>query len=96
LYLTGVIEAAVNGGPDLFRQAFIDPEYMRQNPAKISQVNRLKTLLLDQLTVLETAMKLHDVLCPDSVRELHSQLEGKLAQCKRQWHDHFSKQNFGF
>jgi hypothetical protein len=96
MLLKGVIEAAVNGGPDLFRQAFIDPEYMRQNPTKISQVNRLKTLLLDQLTVLETAMKLHDVLCPDSVRELHSQLEGKLAQCKRQWHDHFSKQNFGF
>jgi hypothetical protein len=45
-----VIEAAVNGGPDLFRQAFIDPEYLRQNPSKVNQINRLKSLLLDQLS----------------------------------------------
>jgi hypothetical protein len=44
-----VIEAAVNGGPDLFRQAFIDPEYIHQNPGKYKQVVRLKNLLLDQL-----------------------------------------------
>jgi len=91
MLLQGVINAAVNGGSELYRQVFLIQEFINSNPNKKPQILKLKENFLEQLEALETGMKLHNKLITDKIRELHNSLEGLLLQCKKGLHEHFTK-----
>jgi len=47
--LNGVVDAPVNGGVSSYRQHFLSPEFMAQNPKQCDAVQRLRDAIDDQV-----------------------------------------------
>jgi hypothetical protein len=91
MLLKGVIDAAVNGGPALYKEVFLNPAFINENPSKKAQIVHLKDLFFDQIEACETGMKVHERLVNDDMRGLHLQLEGTLAGFKKSFNEHVAK-----
>lgn len=82
--LQGVIEAAVNGGPAVFVNAFL-----RQKPSDIEdQIDldlliRLRELIKQQFSILEAGLTLHSKLAPPEVMPLHARLVERLQNMRQ-------------
>ncbi|XP_014603723.1 PREDICTED: dedicator of cytokinesis protein 3 isoform X1 [Polistes canadensis] len=81
--LQGILDATVMGGIMKYQEAFLTPEFARQNPDMVPHVNRLKNLILDQISVLESGMVLHGQLAPPGVQPLHKRLFERFTQLKQ-------------
>ncbi|XP_011698260.1 PREDICTED: dedicator of cytokinesis protein 3 [Wasmannia auropunctata] len=81
--LQGIIDANVMGGITKYQEAFLTPEFARQNPEMVPHVNRLKGLILDQMSVLESGLVLHGQIAPTGVQPLHKRLIERFTQLKQ-------------
>ncbi|RLU17100.1 hypothetical protein DMN91_011169 [Ooceraea biroi] len=81
--LQGIIDANVMGGITKYQEAFLTPEFARQNPEMVPHVNRLKGLILDQMSVLESGLVLHGQIAPAGVQPLHKRLIERFTQLKQ-------------
>ena len=81
--LQGIIDANVMGGITKYQEAFLTPEFARQNPEMVPHVNRLKGLILDQMSVLESGLMLHGQIAPTGVQPLHKRLIERFTQLKQ-------------
>ncbi|XP_012242025.1 dedicator of cytokinesis protein 3 isoform X2 [Bombus impatiens] len=81
--LQGIIDANVMGGITKYQEAFLTPEFARQNPDMVPHVNRLKSLILDQMSVLEAGLNLHGQIAPAGVQPLHKRLNERFTQLKQ-------------
>lgn len=81
--LQGIIDANVMGGITKYQEAFLIPEFSRQNPDAIPHVNRLRSLILEQMSVLESGLLLHGQLAPPGVQPLHKRLIERFTQLKQ-------------
>ncbi|XP_054002180.1 dedicator of cytokinesis protein 3 isoform X1 [Hylaeus anthracinus] len=81
--LQGIIDANVMGGITKYQEAFLTPEFARQNPDMVPHVNRLKALILDQMSVLEAGLTLHGQIAPPGVQPLHKRLNERFTQLKQ-------------
>ncbi|XP_046744108.1 dedicator of cytokinesis protein 3 isoform X1 [Diprion similis] len=81
--LQGIIDANVMGGITKYEEAFLTPEFSRQNQDAIPHVNRLRSLILDQMSVLESGLLLHGQLAPAGVQPLHKRLIERFTQLKQ-------------
>ncbi|XP_015607824.1 dedicator of cytokinesis protein 3 isoform X2 [Cephus cinctus] len=81
--LQGIIDANVMGGITKYQEAFLTPEFARQNPDMVQHVNRLKSLILDQMSVLESGLVLHGQIAPAGVQPLHKRLIERFTQLKQ-------------
>jgi len=84
MVLKGVIDAAVNGGVNLYKQAFFVPEYVLQNPSHVGSVEMLKKCLSEQVNVLEKGLKTHGRMCPPDMAGLQEQLERLFGEMKEE------------
>eukprot|EP00742_Colponemidia_sp_Colp-10_P004488 GILJ01004791.1.p1 GENE.GILJ01004791.1~~GILJ01004791.1.p1 ORF type:complete len:1775 (+),score=309.30 GILJ01004791.1:791-5326(+) len=80
--LNGVIDAAVNGGVEKYREAFLSDEYIRENPTHAPLSAKLRQVLKDQLKALEEGLTIHGLKCADAMRPLHEHLTNQLAKMK--------------
>ncbi|XP_016844337.1 dedicator of cytokinesis protein 3 isoform X2 [Nasonia vitripennis] len=81
--LQGIIDANVMGGITKYQEAFLTTEFARQNPEMVPHVNRLKNLILDQMSVLEAGLLLHGQIAPSGVQPLHKRLIERFTQLKQ-------------
>lgn len=81
--LQGVIDANVMGGVSKYQEAFFTDQFVKQNPKQGQTVQRLKSLILEQMQVLETALELHGQLAPASVQPLHNRLLERFQQLRQ-------------
>ncbi|OAD58785.1 Dedicator of cytokinesis protein 3 [Eufriesea mexicana] len=81
--LQGIIDANVMGGITKYQEAFLTPEFARQNPDMVPHVNKLKGLILDQMSVLEAGLNLHGQIAPAGVQPLHKRLNERFTQLKQ-------------
>nr|CAD7417416.1 unnamed protein product [Timema poppensis] len=81
--LQGIIDANVMGGITKYQQAFFVPEFTKLHPEFSDHVFRLKTLTLDQIEILTSALHLHGQLAPSGVQPLHRRLQERFAQLKQ-------------
>nr|CAD7605379.1 unnamed protein product [Timema genevievae] len=81
--LQGIIDANVMGGITKYQQAFFVPEFTKLYPEFSDHVFRLKTLTLDQIEILNSALHLHGQLAPSGVQPLHRRLQERFAQLKQ-------------
>nr|CAD7460974.1 unnamed protein product [Timema tahoe] len=65
------------------QQAFFVPEFTKLYPEFSDHVFRLKTLTLDQIEILNSALHLHGQLAPSGVQPLHRRLQERFAQLKQ-------------
>lgn len=81
--LQGVIDANVMGGVSKYQEAFFSDQFLKQHPKQCQNVQRLKSLILEQMQVLETALELHGQLAPSSVQPLHNRLLERFQQLRQ-------------
>lgn len=83
--LQGVIDANVMGGISKYQEAFFTAHFVNSNEGKFQHANvqRLKNLILKQMSILETALELHGQLAPVGVQPLHKRLLERFSQLKQ-------------
>ncbi|KAJ3436436.1 dedicator of cytokinesis [Anaeramoeba flamelloides] len=73
--LNGVIDAAVNGGINMYVNAFLQEQYLDNYPKNEYLVIKMKQLLVNQLYILNVGLHLHNRLCPDNFRPFHDKMK---------------------
>ena len=71
------------GGITKYQEAFLTTEFARQNPEMVPHVNKLKNLIIDQMSVLEAGLLLHGQIAPAGVQPLHKRLIERFTQLKQ-------------
>ena len=82
MVLSGTIDAAVSGGVENYKKAFLAPEYLRANPKDKKFVDELCDAFTTQLDVLSECIVVHASICPESMQQLQDHLEEKLKELK--------------
>ena len=78
MVLNGVIDAAVMGGTNKYRDAFFSESYAVKYPEHVSFISHLQTLISDQIDILADGVVVHGQKCPEGLRPLQSKLEQQL------------------
>ncbi|XP_032308496.1 dedicator of cytokinesis protein 3 isoform X1 [Drosophila ananassae] len=83
--LQGTIDANVMGGISKYQEAFFSEQFLKspQGAGQQANVQRLKTLILEQIQILEQALELHGQLAPTGVQPLHNRLLERFSQLKQ-------------
>ncbi|KYQ89326.1 SH3 domain-containing protein [Tieghemostelium lacteum] len=87
MVLKGVIDAAVNGGVNLYKEVFFSPEYLVENPTKKDSVDRLKLSLSNQVAILEKCLLIHLKVMSQEMSGLQEQLEIRFKKMKTDLED---------
>ncbi|XP_064489712.1 dedicator of cytokinesis protein 3-like isoform X2 [Ornithodoros turicata] len=81
--LTGVIEAAVNGGIAKYQEAFFTSRYAQEHPEHASNIARLQGLILNKVHILEGGLSIHGRLAPQDVLPLQRRLVDRFVLMKQ-------------
>lgn len=83
--LQGIIDANVMGGISKYIGAFFSEAFTNSEHGKAQSMfqSRLKSLILDGLEILDTALDLHGQLAPEGVQPLHKRLMERFLQLKQ-------------
>lgn len=81
--LTGVIEAAVNGGIAKYQEAFFTGRYAQEHPDQAANIACLKALILNKVHILEGGLSLHGRLAPQDVLPLQRRLVDRFVLMKQ-------------
>jgi dedicator of cytokinesis protein 1 len=88
--LNGVIDAAVNGGVNNYKLAFLTPEFLAANPDSAQLVDKLKEALRSQMAALQAGVVLHKTLVSQEMQGLQDHMEQALEKLKNQIQEVFS------
>jgi Dock homology region 2 len=72
--LKGTIDANVQGGIPKYQEAFLSESYLTSADGKNPNVQKLRTLIVNIMQVLDSALELHGKLAPVEVQPLHKLL----------------------
>lgn len=78
--LSGILDAAVNGGTAKYQHAFLSQKFIqdsRNNKKVLEGISLLQKALLAQLQVVSVGLNLHAELCPSNLQALHKRLESQ-------------------
>ncbi|KDN50840.1 hypothetical protein K437DRAFT_273050 [Tilletiaria anomala UBC 951] len=78
--LNGAVDAPINGGIPMYKRAFLGPEFATANPSNEELVQRLRSAIDAQATVIFRCIQLHSQLCPVEMRPFHQTLERFFCQ----------------
>lgn len=85
MVLSGTVDAAVNGGLDMYKQAFCSPAYVEAHPEQAEGIAALKALFQEQLKVLSECIIVHSRVCPESMQQMQTHLEETLVELRKAW-----------
>ncbi len=71
----GVIDAAVNGGVMRYEQAFLNDQYAEEHPDHADKVDLLRSVLEQQVAVLDRGLEVHQMVVPPEMADLQNQLQ---------------------
>eukprot|EP00301_Raphidiophrys_heterophryoidea_P003460 c11562_g1_i1.p1 GENE.c11562_g1_i1~~c11562_g1_i1.p1 ORF type:complete len:1188 (+),score=346.55 c11562_g1_i1:38-3565(+) len=74
-YLGGIIDAAVNGGPRKYFDAFIVPEYAQANPDRKESIAELRKMLMNLSQLIPQGLDVHQRICSHEMVKLHNHLQ---------------------
>lgn len=72
----------MNGGPDKYKDAFFNAQYVQQNSDKKQVIQSLKDELLKQISILESALALHKTRIGPEMADLQSLFEKNFLEMK--------------
>ncbi|KAL1921661.1 uncharacterized protein VTP21DRAFT_10303 [Calcarisporiella thermophila] len=70
--LNGAVDAPVNGGVAMYKQAFFSPE--GEANAGREEVEKLRRLIEEQVVIIQRCLQIHDRLVSNEMRPLHDKL----------------------
>eukprot|EP00095_Tigriopus_kingsejongensis_P007920 maker-scaffold1210_size55525-snap-gene-0.17 protein:Tk07920 transcript:maker-scaffold1210_size55525-snap-gene-0.17-mRNA-1 annotation:"dedicator of cytokinesis protein 1 isoform x3" len=80
--LKGIIEAHVMGGTKNYENVFFVDQYLMEHPDDDGKVRRLKSLIADQIPILEVGLKIHEVKKTDNLKAMHDSLQVEFLKRK--------------
>uniref|UniRef100_A0A1B6BYQ6 Dedicator of cytokinesis protein 3 n=1 Tax=Clastoptera arizonana TaxID=38151 RepID=A0A1B6BYQ6_9HEMI len=80
--LQGIIDATVMGGIPKYQEAFLTPEFIRSYPQSSGHIQRLHSLIIEQVDILASGLVVHGQLAPTEVQPLHGYLIKRLEQLR--------------
>ncbi|KAI3639016.1 hypothetical protein MIR68_003514 [Amoeboaphelidium protococcarum] len=72
--LNGAVDAPVNGGIKMYREAFLEDKYRTLNPDHRGLIQQLKDAILEHTAVIDRCLKLHGIIVPKDLMPLHENL----------------------
>lgn len=78
--LKGTIDANVQGGIPKYQEAFLSEAYLTSVEGKDPNVQKLRTLIVNIIQILDSALDLHGKLAPTEVQPLHKLLVERFNQ----------------
>ena len=72
----------MSGGLDNYKKAFLSDEFIASNQSQIADIEGLKQLFQDHVTLLSKCIVVHAAICPESLLQLQVHLEEKLEKLK--------------
>ena len=85
MVLSGTIDAAVSGGVENYKKAFLAPDYVKEHPEHQHFIDQLCDAFTRQLDVLSECIVVHASICPESMQQLQDHLEEKLKELQTTW-----------
>ena len=83
MMLTGILDAAVNGGTSKYEVFFTDAYLAKHNKNKEEiKIAKLKSLIAEQIPLLEVGVQVHRERADTSIQPLHNRLEGLFLTMK--------------
>ncbi|GAM22716.1 hypothetical protein SAMD00019534_058910 [Acytostelium subglobosum LB1] len=82
MVLKGVIDAAVNGGVNMYKKVFFTAAYITDNKDKVEAVERLRAALHTQVQILKRCLTVHSKVCSHEMGGLQEQLEIQFEKMK--------------
>eukprot|EP01133_Synstelium_polycarpum_P010994 gene10994-12806_t len=83
MVLKGVIDAAVNGGVNMYKQVFFSADYLRENSDKRESVEKLKLALTNQVQILKRCLMIHAKHIMEFENIVHKATNSKQTAPKR-------------
>lgn len=80
LKISGVVDAAVMGGLAKYEEAFLTAGYLQRHPDSVHEREHLKSLIADQIPLLEVALRVHRAKASPDLAPLQEQLETCFAK----------------
>ncbi|KJE88818.1 hypothetical protein CAOG_00399 [Capsaspora owczarzaki ATCC 30864] len=81
--LNGIIDAAVNGGTEMYKKAFFVKSYIASYPEHAEFVRQLKISLDEQMDIVQRGLTLHARIVSEEMRALHSKMETFFTDLKK-------------
>lgn len=78
--LQGVIDAAVQGGVQKYREAFFTEQYVKESPAQAPLIEALKQTLSQQLKTLRKGLSLFGGQSGEEMRPLFEHLNSRFRK----------------
>jgi len=78
--LGGMIDAAVNGGPRKYVDAFLSAEFAAQYSNKAVSIGALKGMLIQVAEIIPVGLKVHGRICSEQMMMLQNHLETKFQE----------------
>jgi hypothetical protein len=88
-----VIDAAVNGGVMRYEQAFLSNGYAEEHPDHADKVDLLRSVLDQQIAVLDRGLKVHQMVVPPEMADLQNQLQSAYPHHTTTPHSRVSRAN---
>ncbi|CAG5118885.1 unnamed protein product, partial [Candidula unifasciata] len=81
--LQGVISGAVNGGIPKYQEAFFNEEYVIRYPAEATHIEKLKSVILEQIELLEQGLTIHGQFASTEMQPLHRSLVDMFVKMRK-------------
>lgn len=84
MMLNGIIEPAVNGGTSKYEEVFFTDDYRARHSTskEEAKIAKLKTLIAEQIPLLEVGIQVHRERADASMQPLHNRLEDLFVKMK--------------
>jgi len=82
MVMKGAIDAAVNGGVDMYTALFVNPVYLKESPHDEGLVKQLITVIRTHSVLLERGLNIHRRFCGPTLVPLQELMEQKFASTK--------------
>eukprot|EP01113_Clastostelium_recurvatum_P012706 TRINITY_DN1660_c0_g1_i2.p1 TRINITY_DN1660_c0_g1~~TRINITY_DN1660_c0_g1_i2.p1 ORF type:complete len:1788 (-),score=598.32 TRINITY_DN1660_c0_g1_i2:101-5464(-) len=82
MLMKGIIDAAVNGGLVVYRDLFLQPAYLKENPDHGREVDKLRVLLREHISMMERGLVLHGRVSGPQMVSLHDLMEVQFKDMK--------------
>ncbi|KAL4711596.1 hypothetical protein ACJJTC_003613 [Scirpophaga incertulas] len=94
--LTGILDAAVQGGIENYEKAFLTAAYEARHPEHADLLAQLRDLIADQVPLLKYGLDVHGARVPSSMEALHAHLLSRFRRIQQHIHQRYGRKMCDF
>lgn len=83
MLVSGIVNAAVNGGTKVFQDLFLEDEKLSKEPINAKFAQKLREAFMDQLKAVNFAIKVHERVMSEQYQGLHDNILESFEEMKK-------------